>query len=158
MSKITFASEKDLVDWYIENELSSCDNVYRELKIGNYGFADVVTWDEEQKIIHVYEFKNCDIHTNHFEQIVRYLKGISRSLGINDEDFNDSGVSIIGTIVCTGHKGNDCLYLIDFFDKIDMEIISIKDNTVKVENESGYHLKDEGNLSEIRNIFTGMPF
>lgn len=92
--------EKDLEDIVFN---SSCDSLeerglyvpdkkrFRQLKIGNYGIADLVTFERpyfetdlpienhhSRPIITVYEFKKDEINYSTFDQSLRYACGIKR--------------------------------------------------------------------------------
>jgi len=108
--------EKDLEDIVFN---SSCDALqerglyvadkkrYRQLKIGNYGIADLVTFQRPyfetdlpmenhhtRPIITVYEFKKDEINYSTFDQALRYACGIKRywdwRFSVNDFIFFDS--------------------------------------------------------------------
>ena|SRR5690606_11647806 len=83
--------EKDLeqIIWETDNELLQdrefwiCGKKHRQLKIGNYGIADIVTFNRMYDVyrkpfleVTIYELKKEKISMSSFLQAVRYTKGI----------------------------------------------------------------------------------
>jgi len=87
--------EKDLEDiiWETDNEklrergIYISGKKYRQFKIGNYGIADIVTFDRSYLpfsktnpylVITVYELKKDKIGISAFLQAIKYIKGLQR--------------------------------------------------------------------------------
>lgn len=92
---------------------------FRQLKIGNYGVADIVTFnrhysDRSHIIISIYEFKRDSAGISAFFQAVRYMKGIDRYLKRRDVNFSYS----FNIILCARKiETNDYIYLADFISR-----------------------------------------
>lgn len=80
--------EKDLEDIIFETD--NCDlqdrglivhsNKKRQVRIGNYGIADIVSWARDYNVLYidVMELKKDYVNNNTFMQAIRYAKGIER--------------------------------------------------------------------------------
>jgi hypothetical protein len=101
-------------------------NRKRQLRIGNYGKADLVTVERKDDhtglLFTVYELKINEIDMNSLIQATRYVNGIKSYLekykpGLMKLN-NDFKIILIGSEVNTDH---DWIYLFDVFD-IDVEV------------------------------------
>jgi len=132
--------------------------MYRQLRIGEYGIADLVTFDRERHFnkdkhyqhsitITVYELKKDKINISAFLQALGYVKGIQRYLQIRN--FNHT---ISFKIVLIGKRlSNDSTfsYLPDFMNN--NELLTLENYTYYLDigglsflNECGYQQRNEG--------------
>lgn len=137
----------------------------RQLRIGNYGIADLVSirrpyldlYDSQiyKGVITVYELKKEDLSNDAFFQALGYLKGIKRYLDKrNKEHLYDFQIRLIGKSVNT--SGSFC-FLPDFLDGSNCQVIGF-DTTTSLEiytydynfngisftNHYGYKITNEG--------------
>ena len=122
MAKIILDSEKELEDWIAEQmrEGPRCPffgkepdykDVFQQLRIGNYGVADIVATGKftdlgdgtEHDWIFVIEVKKGEIGANAYAQLHRYMKGLQVFVGDN--------VTIRGAIVGTEWVEDDCFMI-----------------------------------------------
>jgi hypothetical protein len=104
-------SEKDLEDDFIHEVGGDSITVFRQLKIGKYGIADIVTinkdydcYESDKKIvvnITVYELKKRSISCKSFAQGLRYMSAIIRyirilNIGRNSKFFFNFKVVSVG--------------------------------------------------------------
>lgn len=85
--------------------------VFRQPRIGDYGVADIVSFNREHKLITIYELKNKSIDMRTLLQAGRYLKGIKRFIehrGYNSCDYSID-IVLIGRYLST----DDWVYLFD---------------------------------------------
>lgn len=92
---------------------------YRQLRIGNYGIADMVTiergFDDCEDgclFINIYELKKDIIDVNAFIQAIGYMKGISSFL--KSRDFNFNYRFTITLVSKNISKEGNFIYLTDF--------------------------------------------
>lgn len=91
LEEIIFTADKEVLS---KRGLSLPKNLKRQLRIGNYGIADLVScqinkWvDHNEVIITVYELKQDKISVSAFLQAVGYLKGISHYLNSKNKFSN----------------------------------------------------------------------
>ena len=126
----------------------------RQVRIGNYGIADLITVDratdfdfDENKIIgsrliiNVYELKKDKIGISAFLQAIRYAKGISRYLEKRGIDF-DINIKLIGQEV---DLSGDFVYISDILRyNVEMYLYSYKLDGLTFKRVLGYNLKNEG--------------
>lgn len=146
MSKINFASEKDMQDVFVEWIKKTQGNdtqIEQYLKIGDYGIADVLVLHVDAPFyegwnIDLYELKNRFFELKDLIQITRYAKGLEHIFGIDQE-------KIRLNIVCTGiDLSSDFIYLPDIFiEKLQLLISEISIDGINFESISGYGLKDQ---------------
>lgn len=125
----------------------------RQLRIGNYGISDLVTfnrksWISSNEYLHqsieitVFELKKDKIDANSMMQAFRYIKGISRFL---DEKgyFNETNITyrvvVVGKEICKG----DFIYLSDNIENLNCYTYDYEFNGIKFKKEYGYYLKNE---------------
>lgn len=158
--------EKDLEDIIFQannNELRNkglgiLGKKYRQLKIGNYGIADVVTiqrgkYNKKTKkhtplIITVFELKKGDINNEAFFQAVRYIKGISQYL----KGRRGCSLLYVFKVVLIGKNKpiGDLIYLPDYVlnaqgDKfLEIYTYNYKIDGLLFDRISGYSLINEG--------------
>lgn len=167
MSKIQFKSEKDMEDHLYNEFQEHCeisvnsgedslpedslisqistgilDSVKRQVKIGNYGIADIVIkskilagMDVEINCFTIVELKNVTLESTHLIQLIRYMKGFSR-LSPNAE--------IYGVLIGTNMGNGDWVYLLDYVKNINVYTIKIPEENLGIENHREYILTNEG--------------
>lgn len=122
----------------------------RELIIGNYGRADIVTFErydkydrinkENDACITIYELKQNEINWNTFHQIIRYYKGIKQYT--IERGFNyDFKVVMIGKEIS---KDTDFIYLTDLFENIDIYTYEYKVDGLYFKQHFDYSLINKG--------------
>lgn len=134
---------------------------YRQLRIGNYGVADIVTFNRPKYVeplcgfesntvvVNVYELKKSSLSISAFFQAIRYCKGIKRWIekkGL-DEKFN-----FCFHIILIGREEpqNDLLYLPDIaqseLNSFDVSIYSYQYelNGLNFTEIRDYYLREEG--------------
>lgn len=152
------ASDKELR----ERGLFLLGKRFRQLRIGNYGIADLVTVHRQQKyedfiygklIITVYELKKDKIGISAFLQALNYCKGISSYL--EKREFSDYTLSIVLVGKSIDSSGS-FIYLTDlignysdnydkgYINEINYYTYSYKIDGLSFKGESGYSLTDEG--------------
>lgn len=126
----------------------------RQLKIGNYGIADIVGYEKAyffngvkhtENKIYIYELKKETINIDAFIQAVSYAKGIKRYMEKYKPNI-DFGFKII-LIGKDIDLSNSLVYLPDLFDNEEISI-SIYTFDYRIDGfyfkeHSGYSLKDE---------------
>lgn len=164
--------EKDLetIIWESNNEklldrglygVYGC-KLYRQLKIGNYGVADLVSigrsniYEDEEPhlIITVFELKKDKVGISAFLQAIRYCKGIKRYL--EKRNFNNFklNISLVGKDV---DMSGDFIYITDLIgnvgsnsecfgviDKIDFYTYKYELDGLYFESKNEYSLIEEG--------------
>ena len=121
LEQIIYESDKDAL---LERGLSVQGKLKRQLRIGNYGIADLVeivrpiyvspTGIIQKGTITIYELKKDNISVSTFMQAVGYAKGISRYLELRDKShfFNIEIVLIGKNIDVSG----EFVFLTDLFE------------------------------------------
>lgn len=144
MARINFATEKDMVDIYLEvNEvyLSYATSYHRELTIGDYGRIDLLFIDDcsDNKCrMTILEFKNRFFEMSDISQICRYKKGIIEYFKKYLPNIN---LVIKMEIVCTGiNEHTDQAYLTDTIKGLSITVAEINSCGVTFEECSGYSL------------------
>ncbi len=128
----------------------------RQLRIGNYGIADIVGFDIEYNyddcgsdryIIDVFELKQEKISMSAFLQAVRYAKGISSYLHKRFRFINSPliRITLIGKDIDTS---SDFIYLPEILDSEKFSILfltySYEFNGINFKEHSNYSLINEG--------------
>lgn len=134
----------------------------RQLRIGNYGVADIVSmgidcdgpWPmfDRYLCIKVFELKQDKVDVGAFLQAVRYVKGIKRWIELNKGNLHYSGVKYqICLVGKTLDKTSGFSYLPDMISTeslggIDLNVFtySYEFDGIKFQNEYGYQLTNEG--------------
>ena len=163
LEEIVYESYKDNPEGLAERGLKLKGFIKRQLKIGNYGIADLVTFErgfnynfdtvsfdkdslffryKERKItITVYELKKDKIGISALLQGVRYLKGIQNYL--NEKDtllYFDFKLVLIGKEL--DMSGSFC-YMTDIFDNIELITYKYGLDGLEFKKHRGYHLMEE---------------
>lgn len=120
----------------------------RQLLIGNYGIADLVTIQRMPKygtvMIRIYELKKDEINWQTFHQAVRYLKGIKQYFEKYDhfEEYNiDYELILVGKKI---KENCDFVYISDIGYSTKIYTYSYAFDGIKFERHMGYHLTNEG--------------
>lgn len=125
---------------------------FRQLKIGNYGRADIVTLERSgigKSLITVYELKKDSVNEKTLIQGARYLKGIIRWITKSDRldiDNYQFRLVLLGKSVDT----SDWIYLFELFKTSDIQICAfsysvwIHGFSFEKANLKGYGLGKEG--------------
>ena len=137
LEEIIFTADREILN---RRELYISGKLKRQLKIGNYGVADLVEYNRPyyhpqynqvfKGEICVYELKKENVSVSSFLQAIGYLQGIKNYLsnrGIAD-NYNYS-IKLIG-------KKIDYNSTFIFLDRI----LSFSNDMIPIENESGFNL------------------
>jgi hypothetical protein len=116
----------------------------RQLKIGNYGIADLVTlsrFTQGGLFIEVIELKKGEVNMDAYVQANRYLTGIKRYV----ERFHPK-LMVVYSITLIGRHINrgDWVYLIDQVENLKVLTYKYDIDGITFESHSGYVLRDEG--------------
>jgi hypothetical protein len=116
----------------------------RQLKIGNYGIADLVTLSRFTKgrvFIEVIELKKGEVNMDAYVQANRYLTGIKRYM----ERFHPK-LNVVYSMTLIGRQLNrgDWVYLIDEVEHLKVLTYKYDIDGITFESHSGYVLRDEG--------------
>lgn len=130
---------------------------FRQLKIGNYGIADIVTFERDYSEpmlakITVFELKKNEIGVSAFLQALRYVRGIDSYLKHRGVKFNYYfEISLCGRDI---EQADDYVYLCDFINTdgkskrgltyLSNYIYSYGVDGIKFTRTYGYSLIDEG--------------
>jgi len=149
-----------------ERGLSVDGKLYRQLKIGNYGIADLVTLKKPHYfkgykthycgMITVYELKQDKIGVSAFLQALRYLNGIKSYLRkrnldtkfsykivlIGSEIENDTNFVYLSNFIEDYEQGFENFYEKHFY--LELITYSYDFDGINFNTETGYHLKNEG--------------
>jgi hypothetical protein len=127
---------------------------FRQLRIGDYGIADMVTIDKEYlnypdsaySVINitVFEFKKNLINTDTLLQASRYVKGIQRYFYKHEKFINKEINFKIVLVGKTIAKGADFTFLSDFVDNLEVFTYDYNFDGIKFESHSGWFLTQEG--------------
>ena len=131
------------------------EKIFTQIKIGNYGIADIVTAkrienieDQQCLIITIYELKKDQINFSTFEQALRYAKGIDSYLKFRNFEFDYRiNIKLIGKTI---DKNSFC-FLPEwinsnvFYDLSELYIYEYKIDGIHIERIEDFSLlKDEG--------------
>lgn len=157
-------SEKELEDFIFKSEREFIHErgLYmpfyrkRQLRLGNYGIADIVGMDKgyfqnniryEMPCFYVYELKKDAIGMQAFIQAIRYAKGIKHYLSLFHKKLPDFSIKII-LIGSEIDRNNDFIYLPDFCNTEEFEVqiytYSFDAKGIHFENHYGYLLANHG--------------
>lgn len=148
LEEIIYEADKELL---CDRGLSISGKLYRQMKIGSYGIADLVEIvkpeyvypinSHEKGVVKIYELKKDKISLSTFMQAVGYAKGVSRYLGLRTKDnlFNIEIILIGKTIDLDG----EFVYLTDLFNYKDSCSIVDTDMSVSL-NLYAYDYKLDG--------------
>jgi len=114
----------------------------RQVKIGNYGIADVITFDrfENHAEVTIYELKRDHIDVSALLQCVRYAKGVSLYLRSREFSFSIKLVLIGKTV----DLNSDFVYFADIFENIKLYLYSYDFNGTHFERIRNYNLTNPG--------------
>ena len=155
--------ERDLEDLIFNTDNETLNNrglyiegkKYRQLRIGNYGIADIVTFNRvpntNRLLITVYELKKSRIGVDSFMQAVGYVKGITRYL----ESRTGKKFEIQTKIILVGKHieyGTNFTFLEDFISyfKLESYIYNYDIDGLTFTQIDGYLLKDEGFKNKLK--------
>lgn len=156
LEQIIFETENDLLN---ERGLDISGFKKRQIKIGNYGIADLVTiqktYDYYNKVIPelnitIFELKKNEISINTFLQAIRYLKGIKSFLNKRKSYYNvNYKIVLIGDSI---DKNSDFIFLTDLIDSnrygtsfsLEFYTYDFDFNGITFNSQSGYQLTNEG--------------
>lgn len=117
---------------------------YRQLRIGNYGIADIVnvTRVGSRLVIDIVELKKDKISMSSFLQAVRYTKGIMRFFESREKHISiDISITLIGREI---DNRSDFIYIPDIFIDVSLVTYSYGVDGIRFEHHNGYKLTDEG--------------
>jgi hypothetical protein len=127
---------------------------FRQLRIGNYGIADMVTInkgyleDTHYTIpvinITVYEFKKNLIDTDTLLQASRYINGIKRYFYKHEKFINKEINFKIVLVGKTISKSDDFTFLSDFIKDLQVYTYDYNFDGIKFTERSGWFLTEEG--------------
>lgn len=135
---------------------------FRQLRIGNYGIADLVYFKRPRKYPNIDIFRGCitivelkqnKVNVSAFFQAVRYAKGIARYLekrGISVEKYIDFKIVLIGSEI---DLNSDVVYLPDIFKESKYDRFDFHESQTSVElytysmNINGLSFKEYFNYS-----------
>jgi hypothetical protein len=127
---------------------------FRQLRIGNYGIADMVTIDKDYlnypdstySVINitVFEFKKKLINTDTLAQASRYIKGIKRYFYKHEKFINKEINFKIILVGKTISKGDDFTFLSDFIEHLEVYTYEYNFDGIKFTEHSGWFLTEEG--------------
>lgn len=159
LEEIIFETHQSNSNLLLDKGLITTGKMFRQLRIGSYGVADLVTFRREPSYFHddnclkikVYELKKDKAGISAFLQAVRYCKGIQEY--INNYRKKDINLSF-EIVLCAKQIDtySDFIYLTDFLDsswfnyKLHLSCFSFKYdiNGVKFTQEINYKLSNNG--------------
>jgi hypothetical protein len=149
LEQIIFEADRDML---AKKGLKIFGKLLRQVKIGNYGAADLVSVERpkyvppggfhEPMTITVFELKKEKIGVSTFLQALGYLRGISRYLEVRKVD-----LPYELRIVCIGKSmdtNSSYAYLPDFTEIVENYTYSYSIDGIKFKIEKQYGLKEEG--------------
>lgn len=117
----------------------------RQLKIGNYGIADVVTvvrnYEVNRLTITIYELKKDTIGVNTFMQAIRYAKGIDSWIRKNKKFEYDIRFGLVGKVI---DFNTDFIYLADIYENIELYTYEYEFDGIHFKHHRRYSLTNEG--------------
>lgn len=172
LEEIVFETNNETLQ---ERDLLLSGKKFRQLRIGNYGVADIVTINRPEYFggihirgtIQVVEFKKDKIGVSAFMQALGYAKGITSYLDKRGLlDFFTIEIVLIGKEI---DKSSNFIYLADLMKHRDMQFENDDNNNIcascytynmnidglTFESHSGYKLIDEGfntKKEEVNNV------
>lgn len=159
-------SEKELEDLIFNTGVKDLDDrglsiigeLRRQVRIGNYGIADMVAYERgrayfdynkspyyQNPELTVIELKKDEININAFMQAIRYAKGIKRYFKYKKYTDFDLTIKLIGSNI---NLDSDFIYLADLIntDEIALEVYtySLRFDGIFFKLHTGYCLTNEG--------------
>lgn len=140
LEQIIFESDRKQLS---ERGLTIYGRLYRQLRIGNYGIADLVEFERYRSSlkITVYELKNELVGINALQQAVGYLSGIECYLNLRGVDFFDSSIVLIGANI---EKNNNFCFFGDIFSNLSIYEYKYTLTGLEFSEVSGYSLTKKG--------------
>jgi hypothetical protein len=161
LEDIIFNTPNELLQ---ERGLSINGQKKRQIKIGDYGIADVISFYLDRVVnydssyviylhIEIYELKQNKIDYNALKQVVRYRKGIEHYFKKRGGNIQTSiSIKLIGNEI----DKSDFVYLIDYVDNLSCYTYSYDFNGINFKLENNYTLINPG--FKIKNSKTNSPF
>ena len=140
LEQIIFESDKG----ELENRgLSIYGKLYRQLKIGNYGIADLVEFSRYRSCltVTVYELKNDIVNVNTLNQAVGYLHGIQQYLDRRGINYTDNSIVLIGSDY---DKETNFVYFSDIFNNLRILTYDYTLTGIEFTDVFGYYLINDG--------------
>jgi len=154
LEQIIFETDNELLQ---DKELYISGKKLRQLRIGNYGIADLVTFEKsgyypkcengggfyvENIKITIYELKQNKINLSSFMQAIRYAKGIKRYLENRNFYHNyELYICLIGKEI---DLNADFVYLSDIINNLSLITYSYDFDGISFKNHYNYKLTNEG--------------
>lgn len=116
----------------------------RQVRIGNYGIADLVAYYtcDEKLFITVYELKKDKVGIETLLQAMNYVKGIDWYLKRRNFSFETVfRIKLIGKEIDTG---NSFCYFPDFFPNVELITYEYKFDGIRFYNHNGFKLTNDG--------------
>jgi len=141
LEDIVFETDNDLLH---SRGLYVFGNKKRQVRIGNYGIADIISWYrlEGRLFINVLELKKDKISIDTFLQAIGYVQGIKQYLirrgFTHDVSFK---IKLIGKEIDTS---NTFCYLPDIYPSIELITYSYDFDGISFRNKQGFSLVNEG--------------
>lgn len=144
--------------------LSISGHKLREFQIGNYGRADIITfqrpeYDGEYRIgggeLTIYELKNKEINVDSFIQVVRYAKGMRRMVnayGAQYLKYPRIRMVLVGRSI---DLRNDFVYLADIVEGLEVYTYEYNFDGITFDSRDGFHLSNEGFKIKKRRVESG---
>jgi hypothetical protein len=142
--------EKDLEDIIFNNTSHTLQGkgltVYgtrkRQLRIGSYGVADLVTFKRvgQQLLITVYELKKKDLDCNSLMQAFRYCLGIEKYI----QEYRGKDIELIFDVILVGKSicSGDFCYSIKFLTGVYIYLYSYDIDGIEFKKYYGCYKKD----------------
>lgn len=142
LERIIFETDNSIL---IDRGLDINGRKMRQVKIGNYGIADIITYKSDCNgqllYINIYELKKQKIDANTLMQAYRYVKGIDRYFSKRKfMPVVEFSVTLIGREICMG----DFIYLKDYLDNVNIYTYSYDFDGLSFEQPGSYFLIGEG--------------
>lgn len=139
---------RDLKDRGLETLTSNGMWIKRQLRIGNYGIADIVTAsyfgndiDDQSLHITIYELKKDIIDVSTLVQCSRYVKGVKRFLKKRGFKHKASvSMVLIGRRIDT----SDWVYLLDELPNVSAFTYQYNFDGISFEDHSSFYLMEDG--------------
>lgn len=147
LEEIIFTSSKEQLK---QRGLNKTGKFFRQVRIGNYGIADLVEITRcyylDRLYVTVYELKKDDLTAESFFQAVRYAKGIQSWFSDRSCKYDvEIGITLIGSgVKHYGLKSNPWLYLSSLYDNINFYSYDYGRDGIIFKEEQGFCLPNEG--------------
>lgn len=142
LEDIIFETDSDLLN---DAGLHFPKNRKRQLKIGNYGIADLVTWKTDgpfrHYVITIYELKKDKIDVGAYLQALNYKKGVDRYLKQRKVSFTYTiQIVLIGSKI---DNNSSFIYMPDYDSDLYLFTYEYKFDGMKFKIHDGYSLTNE---------------